>query len=119
MLPRTAHTFVRGHRAGARFAPSCVRVAGGIGMGRTALSRAVRDGWLRHLARGLYAVGEEPATPELRHLELCRALRLEYPDAVLGGHSAVVALGLPTWRVALEEHSSIGASSGRSGGAAP
>ncbi len=78
------------------------RLAGEIGMGRTALSRAVRDGCLRHLARGLYAAGAEPATPELRHLELCRALRLEYPDAVLGGHSAVVARGLPTWRVALD-----------------
>lgn len=94
------------------------RLAGEIGMGRTALSRGVRDGWLRHLARGLYAVGEEPATPELRHLELCRALRLEYPDAVLGGHSAVVALGLPTWRVALDRallHRPVVRQIGRSG----
>jgi len=33
MLPSTALTFVRGHRAGARFAPSCVRIEGSVGMG--------------------------------------------------------------------------------------
>ena len=94
------------------------RLAGEIGMGRAALSRAVRDGWLRHLARGLYAAGDESAIPELRHLELCRALRLEYPDAVLGGHSAVVAQGLPTWRVPLDRallHRPVARQVGRSG----
>ena len=78
------------------------RLAGDIGIGRDGLTQAVRRGTLRHLARGLYAVGRAPATPELRHLELCRALRLEYPDAVLAGHSAVLAHGLPTWRVPLD-----------------
>ena len=94
------------------------RMAGAIGIGRDGLSRAARDGALRHLARGLYATGVEPDTPELRHLELCRALRVEYPDAVLGGHSAVVAHGLPTWRVPLDRallHRPVPRQIGRSG----
>jgi very-short-patch-repair endonuclease len=72
-----------------------------VGVGREALSQAVRRGAVRRLARGLYAVGPQPATAELRHLELCRALLVEYPDAVLAGRSAAVAMGLPLWRVPL------------------
>ncbi|WP_205859617.1 type IV toxin-antitoxin system AbiEi family antitoxin domain-containing protein, partial [Phycicoccus flavus] len=68
-----------------------------LGVSRQTLSRAVTYGRLRRLARGLYATGPAPARDEDRHLELCRALRVEYPDAVLAGHSAVVALGLPVW----------------------
>ncbi len=73
-----------------------------LGIGRERLSLAVRRRLVRRLARGLFAVGPAPHSPELRHLELCRALLLEYPDAVLAGRSAVVALGLPTWRVPLD-----------------
>jgi hypothetical protein len=77
------------------------RLASEIGIGRETLTKAVRRGRLRHLARGLYAAGPSPDTAELRHLELCRAFRLEYPDAVLAGRSAIIALGVPTWRVPL------------------
>lgn len=65
------------------------------------LTRAVRDGVLRRLAHGLYAVGPAPAEAAARHLELCRGALLLHPDAVLSGRSAVVALGLPTWGVPL------------------
>lgn len=72
-----------------------------LGVCGEVLQRAVRAGSIRRLARGLYAAGERPDSSEGRHLELCRALRLEYPDAVLGGRSAVVAHGLPVWGVPL------------------
>lgn len=77
------------------------RQAEALGIARDALCAAVRNGHLRRLARGLYATGDAPESTEAEHLELCRALLLEYPDAVLAGHSAVVALDLPTWRVPL------------------
>ncbi|MBT9273449.1 type IV toxin-antitoxin system AbiEi family antitoxin domain-containing protein [Phycicoccus sp. MAQZ13P-2] len=75
--------------------------AHGLGVSREVLTRAVKARTLRRLARGLYATGPAAARAEDRHLELCRALRVEYPDASLAGRSAVVALGLPTWGLPL------------------
>ncbi|KRE62730.1 type IV toxin-antitoxin system AbiEi family antitoxin domain-containing protein [Nostocoides sp. Soil756] len=72
-----------------------------LGVCGEVLMRSVRAGHIRRLARGLYAIGACPESPEDRHRELCRALRVEYPDAVLGGRSAVVAHGLPVWGVPL------------------
>ncbi|MBM6403823.1 type IV toxin-antitoxin system AbiEi family antitoxin domain-containing protein [Phycicoccus sp. CSK15P-2] len=72
-----------------------------LGVSRDVLAHGVRDGGLRRLARGLYATGSRPDLPEARHVELCRALLVEYPDAVLAGRSAAVAFGLPTWGVPL------------------
>lgn len=72
-----------------------------LGVSGEVLQRAVRAGRIRRLARGLYAVGERPDSPEARHLELCRALLVEYPDAVLAGRSAVLAHRLPVWGVPL------------------
>ena len=77
------------------------RQAAAVGLGRDALISAVRGGVVRRLARGVYAVGDQPRRPEDRHAELCRGLRLQYPDGVLAGRSAVVAHGLPTWNVPL------------------
>ena len=77
------------------------REAGMVGVTRDTLTAAVRHGRLRRLARGLYAAGPAPDRPEARHLELVRALLVEYPDAVLAGRSAVLAHGLPTWGVPL------------------
>lgn len=72
-----------------------------LGVSRDVLCRAVAQERIRRLARGLYAVGSAADLPERRHAELCRALLVEYPDAVLAGRSAVVAHGLPTWGVPL------------------
>jgi hypothetical protein len=62
------------------------------------LVRLVRDGQLLHPFRGAYLLpdpdGDSP-TDEARHLRLCRAARLIYPTAVLGGVSGALAHGLP------------------------
>lgn len=73
-----------------------------VGLSRETLGALRRSRAVRRLARGVYACGEAPETSEARHLELCRALLVAYPDAVLAGRSAVVAHGLPTWGVPLE-----------------
>lgn len=72
-----------------------------LGVSEDQLSSAVRRGWLRRLAFGLYAVGPESEDAAERHRELCRGALLLYPDGVLAGHSAVVARDLPTFGVPL------------------
>lgn len=79
------------------------RQAAGLGVGPVALVRLVRDGTLRHPARGLYAVTAliEP-TPEGWHRQLSRGGLMLYPDALLDGVSAVLAHAMPAWGVPLE-----------------
>ena len=77
------------------------RMALGHGIDRDVLTAGCRRGVIRSLGRGLYGVGPAAASPEARHAELCRALLLEYPDAVLAGRSALLASGLPVWGMPL------------------
>lgn len=77
------------------------RQALSLGATEKQLTRAVKAGQLRRLAHGAYAAAPRPTTPEGRHRELCCAVLLLLPDAVLAGRSAVVAHGLPQWDLPL------------------
>ncbi len=68
------------------------------GVSAPALVALVRAGVLDHPGRGVYVVAglaEEEREP--RHLQLCAAALLVYPDAVLAGTSALLAHGIPVW----------------------
>lgn len=71
------------------------------------LAHAVRAGQVRRLTRGVYGrpLDEEDPSGRRRivveHELLSRAAILVHPDAVLAGHSAVLAHGLPTLDSAL------------------
>lgn len=71
--------------------------AGNLGVCSYTLSSLVSSAAVRRLARGAYAVGSAPTRAEDAHIELCRALLLLYPDAVLAGPSALLAHHLPVW----------------------
>ncbi len=76
--------------------------AAAYGIGQGPLAAMVKEGSLRHPARGLYAVKELiDEEPEAWHRHLCVGGCLLYPDAVLTGVSAVLAHGLPVWNTAL------------------
>ncbi|GGL23097.1 type IV toxin-antitoxin system AbiEi family antitoxin domain-containing protein [Phycicoccus endophyticus] len=76
--------------------------AAACGISAPGLVALVRAGVLAHPGRGVYLVSAllEPDA-ERRHLQLCAAALLVYPDAVLAGTSAVLAHGLPVWGVDL------------------
>lgn len=75
------------------------RQAATAGYDKWGLLSLVKAGEAAHLARGLYAVCRPGAelTSEEAHLRLARGALLLYSDAVLSGHSALAALGLPVW----------------------
>jgi hypothetical protein len=74
------------------------RQAHTAGYDKWGLLRLMHQSACRHLARGLYAVpSPEPRTDLEEHLLLARGSLLLYPDAVLAGHSALAAWGLPVW----------------------
>jgi len=63
------------------------------------LARLAKAGELTSLARGWYAVGSPPKSPEARHHLLTRAmLRSHEGRAVAAHHSALTLLGLPAFR---------------------
>jgi very-short-patch-repair endonuclease len=70
------------------------------GVDKWGLRRRVRDRDLLSVTRGVYAVwteSEGQLSDDARHLRLGRAMTLLYPDARLAGHTALAAMGLPTW----------------------
>jgi hypothetical protein len=68
------------------------------GLSAPVLVKLVKAGVLRHPGRGLYAV-EVLAHPDAEswHRQLCAGAFLLYPDAVLGGTSALLAHGITVW----------------------
>lgn len=75
-----------------------------LGYDRNQLRRAVERRQLDHLGRSVYALPglvdpslSRPEQAVRRHALLARGLLLVYPDAVLTGHSALVAHGLPVF----------------------
>lgn len=75
----------------------------GLGVNRLVISGWCRAGLLSHQLRGVYAVpslleeADGPDAAERRHLLMCRAALLVYPDAVLASVSAAAAHALPVW----------------------
>jgi hypothetical protein len=70
----------------------------GLGAGQIESLVAARE--LTPLARGWYAVGV-PNGPEDRHILTTRALRARPGQLVASHHSALLILGLPTYRADL------------------
>lgn len=68
------------------------------GVSAPALVALVRAGVLEHPGRGVYVVSAlTEKEPEARHLQLCAAALMVYPDALLAGTSALMAHGVPVW----------------------
>lgn len=68
------------------------------GVSALSLVALVRAGVLEHPGRGVYVVTDlAEQEPEARHLQLCAAALLVYPDAVLAGTSALLAHDIPVW----------------------
>ncbi|AKU15198.1 type IV toxin-antitoxin system AbiEi family antitoxin domain-containing protein [Luteipulveratus mongoliensis] len=72
-----------------------------LGIRKDDLRAWVRRGMVRHLGRGVYAVGEAPEGPEEAHRQLIKALLLGHPTAVASHHSALVLHGLDVYGVDL------------------
>lgn len=71
------------------------------GLATPDITALVRAGRLTNLARGWYALGR-PDTAEARHVLTTRAmLRAHMGRAVAGHHSALLLMGLPTYRADL------------------
>lgn len=74
------------------------------GLASADIARLVKLRVLRHPGRGLYAVASQSSDDPVEwHRQLVAGAFLLYPDAVLTGASALLALGLPTWKTDLSK----------------
>lgn len=67
------------------------------GHGAKELATMVRRRESEHLGRGLYAVATQDLSSLDRHRRLGEGVLLQYPDASLSHHTALVAHGIPCW----------------------